>query len=95
MGDIRRRYLSTVFITSNHNRTETDILPAIPAKRSLILVDTWQITATVLIEGKIETRFRETAENEALSIINGSLKNLSWLQPIEVRTTATRRIFEV
>jgi hypothetical protein len=60
------------------------------------LTDTWQITATVRVEGKIETMERETAMNEAESLIRGALKNrMDWLQPIEIRTTATRRIHEV
>ena len=70
-------------------------IPVIPERRCE-LVDTWQITASVHIEGKIETRERETAMNEAESIIRGALKGkLGWLQPIEIRTTATRRIHEV
>ena len=55
--------------------------------------DSWQITACVRLEGKIEAKDRETAMAEAESIIRGGIKNLQWLQLIEPKITATRRVF--
>lgn len=55
--------------------------------------DTWQITACIRVEGKIEAKDRETAEAEAESIIRGGVKDLKWLHLLEPRVTAPRRIF--
>jgi len=55
--------------------------------------DSWQITACIRFEGKIEAKDRETAMAEAESIIRGGIKNLQWLQLIEPKITATRRVF--
>jgi hypothetical protein len=55
--------------------------------------DSWQITACVRLEGKIEAKDRETAMAEAESIVRGAFKNLKWLNLIEPKITATRRIF--
>ena len=55
--------------------------------------DSWQITACVRFEGKIEAKDRETAMAEAESIVRGAFKNLKWLNLIEPKITATRRIF--
>ena len=53
----------------------------------------FQVTAVIRIEGKFPAKFRETAENEAESIIRGRLKDLpSCFQVIDVGATATRRI---
>ena len=55
--------------------------------------DSWQITACVRFEGVIQAKDRETAMAEAESIIRGGIKNLQWLQLIEPKITATRRVF--
>ena len=56
--------------------------------------DTWQVLACVRLEGKVETKDRETAIAEAESIIRGGFKNLHWLQLIDPKITATRRVFD-
>ena len=56
-------------------------------------METWQVIANIRLEGKISTQFRETAINEAESIITGNLKDIRWLNNVEKAITATRRIF--
>jgi len=56
-------------------------------------METWQVIANIRLEGRINTQFRETAINEAESIINGNLKDIHWLNNVERLITATRRIY--
>lgn len=53
----------------------------------------WQVLVCVRLEGKIEAKDIETAKAEAESIVRGAFKNLKWLNLIEPKITATRRIF--
>lgn len=55
--------------------------------------ESWQVLVCVRLEGKIEAKDRETAMAEAESIVRGAFKNLKWLNLIEPKITATRRIF--